>query len=65
MRIRNPAYRDQEKEEGFLASDKSRLLSLRSELAITDGLALALGKFTVDMNFFPLSNVLFIGNSVR
>jgi hypothetical protein len=53
MRIRNPAYRDQEEEErGSSASDESRLLSLSSEIALTDGLALALGKFTVDMKFF-------------
>jgi hypothetical protein len=56
MRIRNPAYRDQEEEEGGTsASDESRLLSLRSEIALTDGLALALGTFfTVDMKFFLL-----------
>ncbi len=54
MRIRNLACRDQEEEEeGSSASDESRLLSLRSELALTDGLALALGKFTVDMKFSP------------
>jgi hypothetical protein len=50
MWIRNPAYRDQEEEEeeegGPSASDESRLLSLSSELALTDGLALALGEYT-------------------
>jgi hypothetical protein len=51
MRIRNPAYRDQEESS---ASDESQLLSLRSEIALTDGLALALGEFPVDMKFFPL-----------
>ncbi len=51
MRIRNPAYREQE-EDGSSASDESRLLNLSSELALTDGLALALGKFTVDMKVF-------------
>jgi hypothetical protein len=39
-------YREEE-EEGSSASDESRLLSLSSELALTDGLALALGEFTV------------------
>jgi hypothetical protein len=36
-----------------LTSDESRLLSLRSEIALTDGLALALGEFIVDLNFPP------------
>jgi hypothetical protein len=60
MRIRNPAFRYQEEEEceGSSASDKSRLLSLSSEIALTDGLALALGEFT---EIFPPSIVLFIG----
>jgi hypothetical protein len=73
MWIRNPAYRDQEEEEegegGPSSSDESRLLSLSSELALTDGLALALGEYTVDMKIppppTPPSIVLFIGNRVR
>jgi hypothetical protein len=34
-------------------SDESLLLSLSSEIDLTDSLALALGKFAVDMKFFP------------